>query len=188
MPAITLQQLLDSRDARHEMQQQLMAQHPDCTLVCLTVVVPGSEKRNTQSLLIAHAAVEALQQEFQPLPGHLLQRDLPTGYEAFLLTHLSYLEAKRRTCQIEEKHPLGRLFDIDVLDANGVPIPRQAIGLPPRQCLLCHNEARFCMRNHTHSQEQLWQKILQLTASYTDMGASSSSTATTPATANLPAL
>ena len=159
---VTLQQLLASRDERHAMQMQLIADHPHETLVCLTVVVPGSDKRNQQSLTVAHAAIEALQQEFQPLPGHLLQRDLPTGFEAYMLTSCNSTETKRRTCQIEDTHPLGRLFDIDVMASDGTPIARQSIGCEPRKCLLCDNEARYCMRNHTHSQEELWQKIDQM--------------------------
>lgn len=166
MQTITLDQLLASRDARHAMQSRLIHEHPHHTLICLTVVVPGNVKRNRQSLLVAHAAVEALQQEFQPLPGHLIEQDLPTGYEAYILTACDKQESKRRTCQIEDSHPLGRLFDIDVLDNDGSPISRQSIGLAPRKCLICDNEARYCMRNHTHTQEELWQKIDQLLASY----------------------
>ena len=52
---ITLEQLLGSRDARHARQMSLLEQHPDKTLVCLTVVMPGSVKRNEQSLTVAHA-------------------------------------------------------------------------------------------------------------------------------------
>ena len=57
---ITLEELLGSRDARHAMQERLMQEHPDKTLVCLTVVMPGSIKRNEQSLVVAKAAVEAM--------------------------------------------------------------------------------------------------------------------------------
>ena len=163
---VTLEQLLASRDARHAMQMQLLKEHPSETVVCLTVVMPGSEKRNQQSLTVAHAAVEALHQEFQPLPGHLIERDLPTGYEAFLITTLDTNETKRRTCTIEDNHPLGRLFDIDVLSHDGTPISRQEVGQEARRCLLCDNEARFCMRNRTHTQEELWDKINQMINDY----------------------
>ena len=38
---ITLDALLQSRDNRQQLQQQLLQQHPDGTLVCLTVVPTG---------------------------------------------------------------------------------------------------------------------------------------------------
>ena len=41
---ITLEELLASRDNRHSMQMSLLKAHPDKTLVCLTVVMPGSIK------------------------------------------------------------------------------------------------------------------------------------------------
>ena len=115
---ITLDELLASRDARHAMQQKLMAEHSGKTLVCLTVVMPGSVKRNLQSLTVAHAAVEAMQKAFgvkseerrvkntdelmrsdELIPetelltnelktndeGCLIERDLNTGYEAYLI-------------------------------------------------------------------------------------------------------
>ena len=61
---ITLHELLASRDARHATQQKLLAEHSGKTLVCLTVVMPGSVKRNHQSLCAAHAAVEAMREAF----------------------------------------------------------------------------------------------------------------------------
>lgn len=166
MPSITLEELLKSRDERHEMQMRLLREHPQQTLVCLTGVVPGSVKRSPQSLTVAHAAVEALRQEFQPLPGHILERDLPTGYEAYIIVDCDKQEAKRRTCQIEDTHPLGRLFDIDVIGGDGSPIARQSLGLEPRKCLICDNEARYCMRNHSHTQEELWHRINEMLRNY----------------------
>lgn len=166
MKPITLEQLLDSRDERHAVQVRLMQEHPNKTLVCLTVVMPGSVKRNGQSLVVAHAAVENLKQCFQPQEDELIERDLNTGYEAYLLTSFSREEAKRITCEIEDSHLLGRLFDIDVLDETGIPIPRTAVGYEPRRCLICDHEARYCMRNRTHSQEELQQHINKLIENY----------------------
>ncbi len=166
MGAITLEMLLASRDARQARQRELMAANPESTLVCLTVVMPGNIKRNEQSLTVAKAAVTAIKHEFENGLTYLDERDLPTGYEAFLLVSCPPLEAKRLTCSIEESHPLGRLFDIDVFDKDGMAIQREAVGLQPRRCMLCENEARYCMRNRTHTQEELHVHINSLTDSY----------------------
>lgn len=159
---ITLEQLLASRDARRDMQQRLMAAHPGLTLVCLTVVVPGSVKRNRQSLTVARAAVEAMRKAFGPADGMLMERDLLTGYEAYMLVPGTPEAAKRTACRIEEEHPLGRLFDIDVLRPDGVPMSRAEVGGSLRRCLVCGNEARFCMRNHSHTQQEIWRRIDRL--------------------------
>ena len=162
---VTLHELLASRDARHAMQQTLLAEHSGKTLVCLTVVMPGSVKRNHQSLVVAHAAVDAMRQTFG-IDTNIIERDLATGYEAYLITPLPLLEAKRRAVQIEDTHPLGRLFDIDIIDTNGVPVQREAIGSAPRRCLVCDHEVRYCMRMRWHTQEEIWARIDEMVSKY----------------------
>lgn len=191
---ITLNELLASRDARHATQQKLLAEHSGKTLVCLTVVMPGSVKRNQQSLTAAHAAVEAMRKAFavkenkglfpletpeppenlvplenpEPPAPTLLELDLETGYEAYLITPIPLLEAKRIAVNIEDTHPLGRLFDIDIINADGVPVSRDAIGEKPRRCLVCDHEARYCMRMRWHTQEEIWAKINEMVDSYVE--------------------
>ena len=191
---ITLNELLASRDARHATQQKLLAEHSGKTLVCLTVVMPGSVKRNQQSLTAAHAAVEAMRKAFavkenkglfpletpetlenlvplenpEPLAPTLLELDLETGYEAYLITPMPLLEAKRIAVNIEDTHPLGRLFDIDIINADSVPVSRDAIGEKPRRCLVCDHEARYCMRMRWHTQEEIWAKINEMVDSYVE--------------------
>ena len=208
---ITLEQLLESRDRRAGHQRQLLEAHPDRVLLCLTVQLPGSVKRNELSLAIAQAGVEAIREAFEPEYEELL--DLETGYEGYFLLVGNPLEIKRRTCHLEDTHPLGRLMDIDVLrhgrpdrasaglaasenrtevcsasandyadapaDHTSIPcadaianpthadaISREDIGLPPRRCLLCGNEVRYCMRAKTHSQGELLAKIEEMVKSY----------------------
>ena len=173
---VTLNELLASRDSRHAMQQQLLAEHSGKTLVCLTVVMPGSVKRNQQSLIVAHAAVEQMIESYElgvrndelgvRFGGCLIERDLETGYEAYLITDLPLLEAKRIAVQIEDTHPLGRLFDIDIIDKDGVPVSRDRVGSSPRRCLVCDREARYCMRMRWHTQEEIWERINAMVDEY----------------------
>ena len=185
---ISLNQLLESRDARAEHQKDLLGKYPGKSLLCLTVQLPGPEKRNAHSLAIARAGVAAIRQSFQPDFEEL--RDLETGYEGYFLVAGDPLDVKRRCCQIEDTHPLGRLMDIDVLanmptakanyfsqgfaknqfaSANTTPtriISRDDIGLAPRRCLLCENEVRYCMRAKTHTTSELLERIKQILEEY----------------------
>lgn len=156
---ITLKELLESRDARAARQGELLKQYPGRALVCLTVQLPGPEKRNANSLKIASAAVEAIEKSFRPVYKEL--KDLETGYEGYFVVEESPLQAKKKAVEIEETHPLGRLMDIDVPGMD-----RTSAGLPPRKCLLCDNEVRYCMRAKTHSREELLKKIEQLCEAY----------------------
>ncbi len=163
---ITLDRLLASREERASFQRELLKSHPGKTLVCLTVIMPGKVKRNLQSLVVAQAAVTALVSAFGDSMLRLELRDLPTGYEAYLVTPLSNEEAKLETCRIEDTHPIGRLFDLDVIDADGVPVSRESVGRKPRKCLVCDREARWCMRNRTHTPDELSARIDEMIEAY----------------------
>lgn len=163
---VTLDQLLASRENRWAKQQALLQENPLTTLVCLTVIMPGSVKRNSQSLIVARAALEAVRTAFGERLLQMEEFDLETGYEAYLLVSLSIPEAKAIACNVEEQHPLGRLFDVDVIQKDGAPASRKTIGRVPRRCLLCDRDARYCMRNHSHTQEEIHKRIDQLVADY----------------------
>ncbi len=167
---ITLQQLLQARDDRYARQLALTKDWPDKTLVCLTVVLPGPVKRDARSLTVAEAAVRAIRDVLTPVDKELY--DLETGYEGYFIVDGPLLDVKRACCEIEDEHPLGRLMDIDVLEPFGegvAPVSRERVGLEPRRCLLCGRPARECMRAHTHSQEELLNKIDQMLESATNL-------------------
>lgn len=159
---ITLEQLLRSRDERAAYQQRMLEEYPDKTLVSFTVQLPGPEKRNQWSAQVAEAGVDALKERFGEPSG---TRDKDTGFEAYWLVREPALEAKRRCCEIEEKHPLGRLMDIDVIRKDG-PVSRTEAGYEPRRCLLCDRPARFCIRARTHTCEELLQRIEEMVELY----------------------
>lgn len=163
---ITLDMLLESREKRWQLQRQLIQDNPGLTLVCLTVIMPGNVKRNAQSLVVAHAAVEAIQRAFGQSIQWQREQDLSTGYEGYYLVDMSMIDCKRLACEIEDNHPLGRLFDIDVINTHVEPVSRSVIGREGRKCLLCDQDARYCMRNHTHTRDELQQKIQQMIEAY----------------------
>ncbi len=163
---ITLAELLESRDRRRMRQIELLGEYSGCTLVLLTIVTPGPVKRNSLSLTAAGAAVDALRQS---MAGHAIHEetyDRVTGYEAFFVTDLTTEEAKRRACDIEDTHPLGRLFDIDVMNGSAVPVSRTSLGLPSRRCLVCGDDARVCMRLNRHDYNELNERIRLMVEDY----------------------
>lgn len=163
---ITLDQLLSSRDERQAMEQSLIRENSGLTLIVLTVVMPGDVKRNSNSLIVAQAAVEALHKAFEGHIRYEKERDLLTGYEAFIMVNLPPEDVKRMACGIEDTHPLGRLFDIDVFTRAALPVSRTQVGQPLRRCLICGNAARVCMREQKHSYEELQNKVNQLIQDY----------------------
>ena len=145
-----------SRDARVAHQAALLGKYPGKALLCLTVMLPGPVKRSDVSLKIASAAVSAVRSTFDLQFEEL--RDLETGYEGYFVVDLDPVAAKRLAVSLEEQHPLGRLFDLDVITADG-PLSREELGLPGRKCLICGKPVRECMRTRAHSTDELLERI-----------------------------
>lgn len=160
---ITLEQVLQARDHRAD-RQRFMLQAYGLPLVSLTVVMPGSEKRTPTSLYIAQKAIEAIENRFSI--AEMEKEDLPTGYEARYAIDMEALSLKRATVAIEESHPLGRLFDIDVIDSNGSPISREQIGEEPRECLVCGELSAACVRSRRHSVPEVLDVIETMVMEY----------------------
>ena len=161
---MTLEDLLASRDVRVAHQAELLGKYPGRTLLCLTVIPPGPAKRSLASLTIAAAAVEAVHAGFAPVYEEL--RDLETGYEGYFVVDLSAEDAKRRAVALEEQHPLGRLFDLDVIVDGPRPLGREELGLPGRKCLICGKPVRECMRERKHTTEELLRKYESIVNNY----------------------
>lgn len=165
--SVTLAQMLAARDNRYRKQQALLKANPEAVVVVGTVVTPGNRKRTHESLATGQAMKEAMCDAFGDHVASVETLDLPTGYEVYLLLRgLTPAQVKHRACAAEEKHLLGRLFDIDVLDGEGRPISRQSIGLKPRTCLLCGDDARVCMRIGRHSYDDLAEHIRSMVENY----------------------
>lgn len=67
--------------------------------------------------------------------------------------------SKLATIELEHSHPLGRLWDIDVLTPEGEILSRRDYSLPPRRCLLCEQSAAVCARGKTHQLTDLLNRM-----------------------------
>jgi triphosphoribosyl-dephospho-CoA synthase len=73
-----------------------------------------------------------------------------TGPEALYSVDANADRLKRFTVEMEERRPIGRLWDLDVIAPSGSPLSRRALGQPPRRCLLCTRPAHECGRSRRH--------------------------------------
>ncbi len=166
---VTLDELLQSRDNRHQMHLDLLKQYPGRTLVSVTMVMPGPVKSNSISIALANKA-EVFLYHNRHLPiEYMLRRDLNTGPEIYFVSNLPVTETKRICCRIEDGHPLGRLWDFDVIQPDSVPLSRTALGLDPRKCIVCDNrDAITCIRSRRHSKPELYACVEAIFRQYQD--------------------
>ena len=159
----TLMDILDARSMRADRQKELLNTPGASCLISFSLNIAGEFK----SFPLALAAFEeGLDQIRKKIPEDCLllfeESRKNTGPESFFLLKSDPVLIKKQMTAIEETHPLGRLFDLDVLGADGLSLSRTALGLPPRTCLICGENAKGCARNRSHSIELVLWRTAQL--------------------------
>lgn len=150
----TLQEILDARERRAQKQKQLLA-HYGKTLVCFTMNIAGPVKYSPLIAAGFHLGCRQLEAQLSGM-AVLYTQKLPrhTGCEAFYVVDAPAEAIKALTVQLEQGSDLGRLFDMDVLSADGTKLARTE----ERKCLLCGKSARQCGPRRAHSVQVLREK------------------------------
>lgn len=156
---VSLTEILAARESRAARQAQLLQQYGK-SLICFTMNIPGPVK-NTSAITEAFRIGQKLLDD-RFVPEYAEENIAPTGCEYYYVVEGDPNTIKKQTCQIEESLPMGRLFDMDVIAPDGGHIRREDVGISPRKCLLCHNDARVCGRSRNHSVEQLQAETARL--------------------------
>ena len=153
MEEVTLQQILDARESRAARQQALLEEYGR-TLLCFTMNIPGPVKVSAQIRRAFGLAEQMLLDSLKSEGIGVLyqQSHTPlTGCEGFYVTDAAPRQVKLLCAALEDSFPAGRLLDLDVISAEGCHISRESLGLPPRKCLLCDEDAKVCGRSRNHS-------------------------------------
>lgn len=165
-PDISLEEMLESREERAAMQQELLHADNQSSLLCATMNIPGPVKTSVKLEEIFKTITEAIEQELTGIsPNANLYWEKNTGLEYYLLLPLAPQELKSKMVQIEEQHPYGRLVDLDVLWQEGdkiKSISRQELGFAPRRCFICDKDAKECGRSRAHSILEMQQAIAEI--------------------------
>lgn len=151
----SLLEILDARERRAQ-QQNVLLQQFQKPLLCFTMNIPGPVKLDRDVSIGFYVGKWLLDDALSCC--HVLHREsrlLNTGCEAFYVVDMPATELKQLAIDLEDIEPIGRLFDMDVLDADGTKLTREALGYPKRKCLLCDNDAVICARSRAHGLEAL---------------------------------
>lgn len=162
--AVELEDMLLCRERRTHLQTRLLAEHHR-PLISFCMNVPGPVK-TTPELQDAFASGK------NALEHALAAHEIPildcielherTGDELLLAVGCAAQDLKKITIAIEESHPLGRIFDLDVLNLDGTKLSRPYF----RKCLVCAAQAQACARARRHSILDMRQKLAELLADF----------------------
>lgn len=161
---VGITQMLAARDER-VIRQRIWLNRHGSSLISFCINMPGEIKDNAESHQIHVAGINAVNRLLKQQGWPVLAHDswpLVTGPEAFWSVAIHPVELKKALITLEQQHPLGRLFDLDVLNSDGLSLSRKDFDLPPRRCFVCNELAAVCGRSRRHSIESLHQAILHL--------------------------
>lgn len=154
---VILTDMLECREERAARQRQFLME-TGCPLLSFSMNIPGPVKTNAALLRAFLSGREALRTALheQGLPiRREAERHEKTGDELLYAVDAEPSALKALSVRIEERHPLGRLFDIDVIDRSGEKLSRPA----QRRCLLCGGPAQDCAHSRRHSVAEMQERI-----------------------------
>ena len=141
---ITLEDILRARDARADAQRRLLRTYR-LPLVSFTMNIAGPVKFSPLIELAFDAGLEALRTALgQPVAAEIIRP--ATGCEALLVYDRPAAALKAACLTLETATPVGRLYDLDVLDTDGNKLSR----LEQRTCLICGGPVTVCSRSRAH--------------------------------------
>ncbi len=141
---VTLEDILRARDARAAAQRRLLRTYR-LPLVSFTMNIAGPVKFSPLIELAFDAGLEALRTALgQPVAAEIIRP--ATGCEALLVYDRPAAALKAACLTLETATPVGRLYDLDVLDTDGNKLSR----LEQRTCLICGGPVTVCSRSRAH--------------------------------------
>lgn len=154
----TMGAILARRESRYETRLRLQEEYRR-PVVVFTLNIPGTEKDSPFYEGVHKSGETAFTAALQERGVEILHSRVEygaCGREVFFVISSRDARLLKEICfSIEENHPLGRIFDLDVYDEEGNPYHRSDIGQDPRRCFLCDAPAAECARSRRHSLEEL---------------------------------
>ena len=148
---VTLAQMLQAREDRVHLQHQMLQSYR-CPLICFTMNIAGPVKVSAliqRGFEVGLAALDAQLKE-----NFVKKRCIDisaTGCQALYAVNMEASALKQICVAIEGNSPLGRLFDMDVIDTNGIKLERTDL----RGCIVCGAPGRACAAGRIHTVAQL---------------------------------
>ena len=154
---VTLEDMLAAREKRTECIAGASLTHQK-PLISFTMNIPGPVK---VSPLIRRGFREGLLR----LENALFSAEIPfsvlykeeafTGCEALYVLDGVAENIKRIGVSVENSDALSRLFDLDVIDADGTAVSRTVLGFEERGCMVCGAPGRGCASRRIHDADTL---------------------------------
>lgn len=160
---VTVEEILKFRDKKVQIQEELRLKYKRSIVVALAMNIPGPQKISPDIYLAFKEGTKTLEtlflRETISLKERITVREKGGYLNLYALDSQEPILVKELTVQLEETHPLGRLYDIDVYNEDGKGISRIMVGRAGRTCLICDKDAKICGRSRSHSVFELSNQV-----------------------------
>ena len=166
--SVGLDEMLSARDRRAARQAAALRRF-GVPLVSVSIVSPGpvkDTKLSRRALCVGQFEIDSMiaAESWPVLYGETFWQQ--TGPEALYCVQADASSLKRRLVELENGHPLGRLWDFDVISPAHGGLSRADLGYPARRCLICERPSHACGRSQRHPLVDLQNAITALVDGY----------------------
>lgn len=151
---IGIEDMLAAREERAVMLYKLWQTHRE-TVIMLTLNIKGDLKDFPLARKGFAAGCKEIARKLSTKKNGILYMRgecLATGCEGYFVVKADPKKSKKLMMQIEENHPLGRIFDIDV-HYDGSAVKGSEFGREFRKCIVCGKPVWACARSGAHGDE-----------------------------------
>lgn len=167
---MSLEEVLRFREKKALLQEKMIRENPGAVIVSMGMNIPGPVKSGPMIYAAFHEGLERLEELSGKKKGMRTVKVLmeeAAGYAAVCLAkEQDPYSVKRAAIRLEESHPLGRLWDIDVFQDSPEAVSRETVGAERRTCLLCGRDAKECARSRRHDIRKLQDKVTEIIAGW----------------------
>ena len=148
---ITLNEILSAREERAQIQNELLDRYA-ATLVCFTMNIAGPVKTSPVIERAFSEGVNLIKEALADCTPLFTREDHGRcGPVLYYSVSADAELVKSLLTEIEDNHPIGRLFDMDVIDTDGRRLSRKS----ERGCMVCGAPGRACGAGRLHPIEEL---------------------------------
>jgi holo-ACP synthase/triphosphoribosyl-dephospho-CoA synthase len=154
---VSLEEVLRAREETAALQADLISRYR-LPLISFTMNIAGEVKRNSLTDFAFDSGLAEVIGSFGKPVAHREARS-PAGSRIIFVYDIDPELLKRGCIGIEENHPAGRLFDLDVIAEDGKKISGKDVGAPfkrdARKCIVCGGPVYICSRARAHGLDEV---------------------------------
>lgn len=149
---------LEEKEARVERREAFARRHSGETVVQLALNIPGRIKDSALLRRLLASGMSEFALQFPQFTECALT-NASAGPSVLFAAAEAPQSLKEKTAELEALHPWSRLFDFDVYDAGGKTVSLASRHGMGRKCFVCSRPAALCMREKSHSAEEVAQSV-----------------------------